>query len=82
MKESSSLKNQELLFIRRPDLTEKDRLDLAIAGLGAMYRDSSIASIKARYQVSHTFIYNSCFAEIKIRKKQLVHSQISFRRNF
>lgn len=56
--ESSSLKNQELLFIRRPELTPADRLNLGIAGLGSAYRDCTIATLKTRYKVSHTFIYN------------------------
>lgn len=64
--ESSSLKNQELLFFRRPDITTTNRLDLAIAGLGSSYRNCTIASLKARYKVSHTFIYN----QSKILKNQ------------
>jgi len=56
--ESSSLKKQELLFIRRPDLDAKDRLALAIAGLGKSYRRGTISDYEARYNVSHTFIYN------------------------
>jgi len=56
--ESSSLKNQELSFIRRPDISATDRLDLAIAGLGSSYRTGTISQLQARYKVSHTFIYN------------------------
>jgi len=56
--ESSSLKNQELLFLRRPDITSSDRFDLAIAGLGKAYRNGPISNLKTRYKVSHTFIYN------------------------
>ena len=56
--ESSSLKNQELLFLRRPEITLDDRLNLGIAGLGSAYRDCTIATLKTRYKVSHTFIYN------------------------
>ena len=56
--ESSSLKNQELLFIRRPDITVMDRLDLAIQGLGVDYRDCTIASLCDQYKVSHEFIYS------------------------
>lgn len=56
--ESSSLKNQELLFLRRPEITATDRLDLAIAGLGKAYRNCTIATLQAKYKVSHTFVYN------------------------
>ena len=56
--ESSSLKNQGLLFTRRPEITAADRLDLGIAGLGKAYRNCTIATLKVRYKVSHTFIYN------------------------
>ncbi len=55
--ESSSLKNQKL-FIRRPDLTPAIRLELAVSGLGPEYRDCTIRELKAKYKVSHTFIYN------------------------
>lgn len=57
MEESSSLKNQKL-FLRRPDLSVADRLDLAIAGLSPSHRDCTISELKARYKVSHTFIYD------------------------
>jgi len=56
--ESSSLKNQELLFLRRPEITSTDRLNLAIAGLGKSYRNCTISTLQTRYKVSHTFIYN------------------------
>ncbi len=55
--ESSSLKKQKL-FIRRPDLTPEIRLELAISGLGLEHRDCTIKELKAKYKVSHTFIYN------------------------
>jgi hypothetical protein len=64
--ESSSLKNQELLFLRRPEITVQNRFDLAIAGLGKSYRDCTIAVLKTRYKVSSTFIYN----QSKILKHQ------------
>lgn len=57
-KESSSLTDQRLLFIRRPDISPAVRLDLAIAGLGRSYRDCAIKDLKQKYDVSHTFIYN------------------------
>lgn len=56
-KESSSLTDQRLLFIRRRDISATARLDLAIAGLGRSYRDCTIEDLKLRYKVSHTFIY-------------------------
>ena len=67
--ESSSLKNQELSFIRRPDISATDRLDLAIAGLGSSYRTSTISQLQTRYKVSHTFIYN----QSKILKKEAAY---------
>ena len=67
--ESSSLKNQELSFIRRPDISATDRLDLAIAGLGSSYRTCTISQLQARYKVSHTFIYN----QSKILKKEAAY---------
>ena len=57
MEESSSLKNQKL-FLRRPDLSVADRLNLAIAGLSPSHRNCTIKELKARYKVSHTFIYD------------------------
>lgn len=57
-KESSSLKNQELLFIRRPDISASDRLVLAIQGSERCYRDCTIASLCEQYKVSHEFIYS------------------------
>lgn len=56
--ESSSLKNQGLLFIRRPDLTADVRLHLAIAGLEPSMRNSTIAKLCEDYKVSHEFIYS------------------------
>ena len=56
--ESSSLKNQELLFIRRPDITAMDRLNLSIQGLGPAYRNCTIAELCTHYKVSHEFIYS------------------------
>ena len=69
MKESSSLENQKLLFVRRPDLTPEDRLNMAIAGLGNSYRPSTIAEVQARYKVSHTFIYD----QSKLLKEQAAY---------
>lgn len=56
-KESSSLTDQKL-FIRRPDITSEMRLNLAIAGLGHQFRDCTIKTLKSRYKISHTFIYD------------------------
>lgn len=56
--ESSSLKTQELKFVRRPDITPGLRLDLSIAGLGPAYRDGTIAELCTKYKVSHEFIYS------------------------
>ncbi len=56
-KESSSLTDKPLLFIRRPDIDAATRLKLGIAGLGPCYRDYTIADLELRYNVSHTFIY-------------------------
>ena len=64
--ESSSLKNQGLLYLRRPEITVQNRFDLAIAGLGREHRDCTIAVLKTRYKVSRTFIYN----QSKILKRQ------------
>ena len=58
MKESSFLGNEPLKYLRRLDLSESDRLDLAIVGLGKDYRNEPISKYEARYKVSHTFIYN------------------------
>ena len=55
--ESSSLKNQGILFIRRPDITSDIRLDLGIAGLNPQNRNCTIAELCAKYKVSHEFIY-------------------------
>lgn len=57
MEESSSLKTQELKFIKRLDLDADVRLRLAIAGLGKDYRDGPLWEYESRYKVSHTFIY-------------------------
>lgn len=57
-KESSSLTDQRLLFIRRPDISPAVRLDLAIAGLGRSYRNCTVKDLEQKYDVSHTFIYN------------------------
>lgn len=56
-KESSSLKNQKKLFIRRPDITPVMRLELSIAGLGPTYRTVTIAELCSTHKVSHEFIY-------------------------
>ncbi len=56
--ESSSLKTQELKFVRRTDITPALRLDLSIAGLGPAYRAGTIAELCAKYKVSHEFIYS------------------------
>lgn len=45
-------------FIRRPDLTADIRLELGIMGLSPAYRCCPIKDLKAKYKVSHTFIYN------------------------
>ena len=58
-RDSSSLKFQELKFIRRPELTSAIRLELGIAGLGPQYRDCTIAELCTQYNVSHEFIYCS-----------------------
>lgn len=55
--ESSSLKNQGILFIRRPDITPEIRLELGIAGLSPDYRECTIADLCAKYKVCHEFIY-------------------------
>jgi hypothetical protein len=55
--ESSSLKDQGLLFVRRPDITPDIRLNLAIAGLSPSMRNSTIAELCQEYGVSHEFIY-------------------------
>jgi len=67
MEESSSLKTQELKFIKRLDLDANARLILAIAGLGKDYRDGPLWEYQSRYKVSHTFIY-------KLSKKLRSHS--------
>ena len=55
--ESSSLNNQGLSFLRRPDITADVRLNLAIAGLGPSMRSTTIAKLCEEYKVSHEFIY-------------------------
>ncbi len=54
--EPSSLKNRKS-YVRRCDLTPSIRLELGIMGLHPCYRSCSIRELKAKYNVSHTFIY-------------------------
>lgn len=58
--ESSSLTeltNQELLFVRRPDIDALTRLELGICGMGPSYRNCTIKDLCVRHKVSHEFIY-------------------------
>lgn len=54
--EPSSLKNRKK-YVRRSDLSPDIRLKLGILGLNPCYRSCSIKELKAKYKVSHTFIY-------------------------
>jgi len=58
MKESIFLDPAQLKFLRREDISETDRLNLAIVGLGKDYRTGPLSEYETRYKVSHTFIYN------------------------
>lgn len=54
--EPSSLKIRKR-YVRRENLTPDIRLELGIMGLSPSYRSCSIRELKAKYKVSHTFIY-------------------------
>ena len=59
--ESSSLtelENQELLFLRRSDISPELRLQLGIYGMGPSYRPCTIKELCAVHEVSHEFIYS------------------------
>ena len=55
--ESSSLTNQELLFVRRKDIDPLTRLQLGIWGMGPSYRNCTIKDLCVAHEVSHEFIY-------------------------
>ena len=52
------LDSAQLKYLRRSDISETDRLNLAIVGLGKDYRTGRLSKYETRYKVSHTFIYN------------------------